>query len=196
MKLFSLLAGTAFANKGDDRVFANSIHFIQGSMSSWREVSGENQLKVIQRGTDDFFDTFFVGNDKKTVRVRNNLKKLLANTKNNMDSARARCSPWNVDRKRRSTEVSERWTMPDDVQTAWHQLFVLYARYVREETYPKCPKRALKFVSFQDTLPLRCKKAGIFEKLLAFARSHSIVTRGSVSLSFASTSHSPCFSKS
>jgi len=154
MKLFSLLAGTALANKGDDRVFANSIHFIQGSMSSWREVSGENQLKVIQRGTDDFFDTFFVGDDKKTVRVRDNLKKLLADTKNKMDSARARCSPWNVDRKRRSTEVSERWTMPDDVQTAWHQLFVLYARYVREETYPKCPKKALRFYKRLDRLRL------------------------------------------
>ena len=71
-------------------------------MDSWREVSGENQLKVIKRGTDQFFDTFFVGDDRKTVRVRDNLKKLLANTAGKMDAARGRCSPWNVDRKRRS----------------------------------------------------------------------------------------------
>ena len=34
-------------------------------------------------------------------------------------------------------------------------------------------------------LPLRSKKAGIFEKLLGIARSHFIVTRGPVSLSCA-----------
>ena len=38
-------------------------------------------------------------------------------------------------------------------------------------------------------LPLRSKKAGRFEKLLSFARSHSIVTRGSVSLSPAQPDH-------
>ena len=44
--------------------------------------------------------------------------------------------------------------------------------------------------------PLRFKKAGRFEKLLGFARSHSIVTRGSVSPSCATRSHPSCFSKS
>ena len=42
---------------------------------------------------------------------------------------------------------------------------------------------------------LRSKKAGRFEKLLGFARSYSIVTRGSVSLSCATSTHSSCFSK-
>ena len=45
-------------------------------------------------------------------------------------------------------------------------------------------------------VPFRSKKAGRFEKLLGFARSHSLVTRGSVSLSCASTPHPSCFSKS
>ena len=44
-------------------------------------------------------------------------------------------------------------------------------------------------------LSLRSKNAGRFEKLLGFARSHFIVTRGSVSLSCATTPHPPCFSK-
>ena len=48
----------------------------------------------------------------------------------------------------------------------------------------------------KQSLALRSKKAGRFEKLLGFARSHSIVTRGSVSLSCATTPHSSCFSKS
>ena len=39
-------------------------------------------------------------------------------------------------------------------------------------------------------------KAGRFQKLLDFARSHYIVTRGSVSLSCATTPHPSCFSKS
>ena len=39
-------------------------------------------------------------------------------------------------------------------------------------------------ICIQDTVPLRSKKAGRFEKLLGFARSHSIATRGSVCLSF------------
>ena len=43
---------------------------------------------------------------------------------------------------------------------------------------------------------LRSKKAGRFEKLLGFARSYSIVTRGSVSLSCATTPHPSRFSKS
>ena len=38
-------------------------------------------------------------------------------------------------------------------------------------------------------LPSRSEKAGRFEKLLGIARSHSIVTRGSVSLSSAITPH-------
>ena len=45
-------------------------------------------------------------------------------------------------------------------------------------------------------LPFRSEKAGRCEKLLGFARSHSIVTRGSVSLSCATTPHPCCFSKS
>ena len=44
-------------------------------------------------------------------------------------------------------------------------------------------------------LPLRSKKAGRFEKLHGFARSHFIVTRGSVSLSCATTPHPSYFSK-
>ena len=46
------------------------------------------------------------------------------------------------------------------------------------------------------SIPLTSKKAGRFEKLLGFARSHSIVTRGSMSLSCATTPHPSCFSKS
>ena len=45
-------------------------------------------------------------------------------------------------------------------------------------------------------LLLGSEKAGRFEKLLGFARSHFIVTRGSVSLSCATTPHPSCFSKS
>ena len=44
-------------------------------------------------------------------------------------------------------------------------------------------------------LPLRSEKSGRFERILGFARSHSIVTRGSVSLSYATTTHLTCFSK-
>ena len=46
-----------------------------------------------------------------------------------------------------------------------------------------------------ENLPISSKKAGRFEKLLGLARSHSIVTRGSVSLSCATTLHPSCFSK-
>ena len=49
---------------------------------------------------------------------------------------------------------------------------------------------------FEMFLPLRSKKEGSFAKLVGFARSHSIVTRGSVSLSCATTPHNSCFSKS
>ena len=42
-------------------------------------------------------------------------------------------------------------------------------------------------------LPSRSKKAGRFEKLLGFARSPSIVIRGSVSLSCATIPHPSCF---
>ena len=45
-------------------------------------------------------------------------------------------------------------------------------------------------------MQLRSKKAGRFEKLLGFAKSHSIVTRGSVNLSCATTQYTSCFSKS
>ena len=45
-------------------------------------------------------------------------------------------------------------------------------------------------------LPLRSKKAGRFDKLLCFARSHFVVTGGSVSLSCATRLHPSCFSKS
>ena len=45
-------------------------------------------------------------------------------------------------------------------------------------------------------VPLKSKKAGRFEILLGFARSHSIVTRGSVSLSCATKPHPSCFFKS
>ena len=45
-------------------------------------------------------------------------------------------------------------------------------------------------------LRLRSEKAGRFAKLLDFARSHSIVTRGSVSLFCATTPHPPRFYKS
>ena len=42
-------------------------------------------------------------------------------------------------------------------------------------------------------LPSRSQKAGRFEKLLVFARSHSIVTRGSVIFWCATTPHPSCF---
>ena len=51
----------------------------------------------------------------------------------------------------------------------------------------------MKFTIF---LPLGSKKAGRFEKLLGFARSHSIVTIGSVSLSCATTLHPSCLPNS
>ena len=53
---------------------------------------------------------------------------------------------------------------------------------------------ALKFT--ENNVPLRSKKAGRFEKLLDFAGSHSIVTRGSVSLLCATTPQPYRFSKS
>ena len=49
------------------------------------------------------------------------------------------------------------------------------------------------FKNISVVVPLRSKKAGRFEKLLGFARSHSIVTRYSVSLSRATTPHPSCF---
>ena len=45
-------------------------------------------------------------------------------------------------------------------------------------------------------MPLTFRKAGRFEKLVGFARSPFIVTRGSVTLSCATTPHPSCFSKS
>ena len=42
-------------------------------------------------------------------------------------------------------------------------------------------------------LPLEPRKARRLERLLCFARNHSIVTRGSVSLSCATISHLPAF---
>ena len=53
-----------------------------------------------------------------------------------------------------------------------------------------------KFLAPFGILPLRSKKAGRFEKLLGFARSHYTVTRGSVILSCATTPHPSRFSKS
>ena len=47
-----------------------------------------------------------------------------------------------------------------------------------------------------SNIPLRSEKAGRLEKLLGCARSHSIVTRGSVSISYATTKHPSYFSKS
>ena len=44
-------------------------------------------------------------------------------------------------------------------------------------------------ITGHSNAPLRSKKAGRFAKLLGFARSYSIVTRGSVSLSCAATPH-------
>ena len=52
------------------------------------------------------------------------------------------------------------------------------------------------FINYISFLPLRSEKAGRFYKLFSFARSDSIVTRGSVSLSCVTTSHTSCFSKS
>ena len=57
------------------------------------------------------------------------------------------------------------------------------------------PKNLLTDTRNQAELPVRSKKAGRFEKLLGFARSHSIVTRGLVSVSCATTQHPSCFSK-
>ena len=45
-------------------------------------------------------------------------------------------------------------------------------------------------------IPLRFLKAGRFEEILGFARSHFIVTSGLVSLSCATTPHPSSFSKS
>ena len=53
---------------------------------------------------------------------------------------------------------------------------------------------ALKFT--ENNVPLRSKKAGRFETLLGLARSHSIMRRGSVSHSRATTPDPFCFSKS
>ena len=53
-----------------------------------------------------------------------------------------------------------------------------------------------RYLGSVPVLALRSKKAGRFKILLGFARSHSIVTRGSVSLSCATTPHPSYFSKS
>ena len=45
-------------------------------------------------------------------------------------------------------------------------------------------------------VPLRSEKAGMFEKLLGFARSHFIVALGPVSVSCATTPQPTCFFKS
>ena len=65
----------------------------------------------------------------------------------------------------------------------------------RENCHPPLYSSEFK-VSQKIIKTLRSKKAGRFEKLLGFARSHSIVTRGSVNLSCANTWHPSCFSKS
>ena len=46
----------------------------------------------------------------------------------------------------------------------------------------KTKREGYKKLRMQFDVPLKSKKAGRFKKLLGFARSHSIVTRGSVSL--------------
>ena len=45
---------------------------------------------------------------------------------------------------------------------------------------------------FIDFLPLKSRKPGRFKKLLDFARSHFIMTRGLVSLSRATAPHPSC----
>ena len=52
------------------------------------------------------------------------------------------------------------------------------------------------FLIYCNRLPLRSKKAGRLEKLPGFARSPSIVTRASVSLSSGTTPHPSYLSKS
>ena len=59
------------------------------------------------------------------------------------------------------------------------------AKLISIATFHFCVKR--------KELPLRSKKAGRYEKLLGFARSRSIVTRGSVSLSCATRPYPSCF---
>ena len=56
---------------------------------------------------------------------------------------------------------------------------------------PKLQRKNALGSDFYSELP--SKKAERFEKLLDFARSHSIVTRGSVSLSCATTPHPSVF---
>ena len=51
-------------------------------------------------------------------------------------------------------------------------------------------------INFINLIPLRSTKAGRFEKLLCFARSQSVVARGSVNLSCPTSPHLSCFSKS
>ena len=95
-------------------------------------------------------------------------------------------------------------TSPND-RTLYQSLLFLLNRKFGNEVFSK--NWVNPFVSFFVTfskrgskfellLQLRSKNAGRFEKLLGVARSQSIVTHGSVSLSCATTPHPSCFSKS
>ena len=57
-----------------------------------------------------------------------------------------------------------------------------------------CFENCRPYIKFQ--LQLTSEKAGRFEKLFGFARSHSFVILGSVSIFCATVSHPSCFSKS
>ena len=95
------------------------------------------------------------------------------------------------------TEKSD-WSKVWKVTWATQNLFITLRHTVTSNVKPLNFKE--KFASRRkiekSLLPLWSTKAGRFEKLLGFARSPSIVTRGSISLSCATTPHPSCFSKS
>ena len=80
-----------------------------------------------------------------------------------------------------------------EVGDAIHEVFEgAEIEIFQEKSRKTVPSKTL----IKKRIPLISKKAGRFEKLLGFARSHSIVTRGSVSLSCATRLHPSRVSKS
>jgi len=146
MKFFISLFGTLIlGSEISQRAFVDNSEFLLAEGSpNWNNDLATALSEDIVTGTDLFFSLFFTDDySRKYVKFGDRAKSAMERTMRDMINRDQKCIRGG-DTVKEPTKTVKRWNLPtSSFLNAWKQIYFQYARWIKEQIYPNCPRRAM-----------------------------------------------------
>jgi len=146
MKFFlPLFGGAILGSEILQRDFVdNSAFLLAEGASNWNDDFAIALSEDIVTGTDLFFSIFFTDDySRKYLKFGERAKSAMERTMRDMISRDQKCIRFG-DTDNEPPKTVQRWNLPtSSFHNAWKQIYFQYARWIKEQIYPNCSRRAM-----------------------------------------------------